>query len=73
MIATVYGAKARFCGSACRDGFRCDRQHRLIYPSYLVDGTLMGVEPASIAAGFCAYCSAADVPELKPATPTEEN
>lgn len=57
MIAKVFGARARFCTPGCRDGFRCDRIHRLIYPSYLVDGQIMSVEKASIEASFCAYCN----------------
>ena len=53
---TVFGRKARFCGAGCAESFREDRKHGLIYPPYSVDGKIMGVEAASIAAEFCAYC-----------------
>ena len=56
MIARVFGERARFCDEGCRDSFKCDREHHLIYPSYSVDGEIMGVGQASIEAWFCAYC-----------------
>ena len=56
LIAVVFGRKARFHNDACRDGFREDRKHSLIYPTYDVGGQLMSVEDASMAAEFCAYC-----------------
>lgn len=52
---TVHGRKARF-HPGCQEGFREDRKHGLIYPPYDVDGQIMSVEAASIAADFCAYC-----------------
>lgn len=54
-IYTVYGERIRL-HPECKESFRCDRQHRLIYPPYLVDGKLMGVGQASIEAEFCGYC-----------------
>lgn len=62
VIRKIYGCRARFCCDGCADGFRTDRRYGLIYPSYQVeldDGThkIMGVEQASIAAKFCAYCN----------------
>ena len=56
MIRKVMGRKARFHGLSCCEGFREDRKHGLIYPSYNVSGEIMSVERASIAAQFCAYC-----------------
>ncbi len=63
LTRTIFGSDARFCCEACADGFKCDREHSLIYPSYRVeldDGTwkVMGAEEASIEAEFCAYCDA---------------
>ena len=46
----------------CADGFREDRKRGLIYGSFLIydqtpeDGRVMGVEEASLACDFCAYC-----------------
>lgn len=47
--------------SNCADSFKEDRKHGLIYSSYRVidddnNSTIMGVEDASVACGFCAYC-----------------
>ena len=54
----VYTVHGRKCAAhpECIDGFRSDREHSLIYPSFNVDGVIMSVERASIEAEFCAYC-----------------
>lgn len=57
IIRQVYGVKAKFCNEGCKEGFKTDRQHGLIYPQYEVEGQRMSVEDASIKAGFCAYCN----------------
>lgn len=58
VIRTVYGRKARFCSDGCRDGFREDRKHGLIYQAWEgpAEGTLISWEAASLAYGHCAYC-----------------
>ena len=55
-IMTVFGAKSVFCGEGCRDAFRADRMHRLIYPPWEVDGKLINHTEASLRLQFCAYC-----------------
>ncbi len=66
ITATVYGRRALFCGPACRDGFRCDREHGLIYgPFPYTDGTFaMNAEEYSRETRSCAYCRA-DEPERR--------
>lgn len=52
---TVNGRKCQ-AHEGCIDGFREDRKHSLIYPSFNVEGEILSVERASIACGFCVYC-----------------
>ena len=49
-ISKVYGIRYYFCGQGCRDAFKSDRQHGLIYPE--------GTARRSRAAEICAYCGA---------------
>ena len=65
IIKKVYGATARFCRDSCFEGFKCDREHCLIYSSYRLEELpeLVGVEHASIICNFCAYCTADLEPE----------
>jgi len=55
-IYKVFGRRVRAHNANCADGFREDRKHGLIYPSYSVDGEIMSVEAASIECDFCVYC-----------------
>lgn len=59
VIAKVWGRKARFCGVACRDGFREDRRYGAIYSAKLFPGYgFINPEPASILDMSCVYCNA---------------
>ena len=54
-----YGAKRGvFCSRMCREGFKADREHGLIYGPYrYADGTFaMDAEEASERLRFCPYC-----------------
>lgn len=56
-IRTINGMPARFCSSACCSGYKTDRKCGLIYSPWEVASVRMGVDNASISAGFCAYCN----------------
>lgn len=58
MLATVYGATSTFCDPGCRDSFREDRRHGLIYGSILIEGQIYSWEQGSLLSGQCAYCNA---------------
>lgn len=64
IIVRLYGARHRFCGASCRDGFRQDRAMGLIYGPYIhinPDGSknrLSGPGEASMLWKCCAYCNA---------------
>jgi hypothetical protein len=63
LTGVVLGRRATFCGPACRDAFREDRRHGLIYGPSAVredDGRVrlsLTREAWSLATGCCAYCS----------------
>ena len=49
-VFQVYGERFYFCGVGCRDAFKADRQHRLIYPPETAQ--------RSRKLEVCAYCGA---------------
>jgi hypothetical protein len=55
----VFGERYVFCNEGCRDAFRSDKLHRLMYPQVRIsdDQTVSWAE-ASRQLGRCAYCRA---------------
>lgn len=58
IVSVVLGERACFCGPACRDGFRADRMHGLIFQSTPCGDRMLSIEAASLNFRYCAYCGA---------------
>ena len=68
MISRVLGYAARFCGTACKEGFKADRECGAMYGLHQINGVVcLHREEWSMASCQCAYCGeSVDGPETIP-------